>query len=1146
MAQHLPPRPLAQILGLALALLPLTWTQAAPGDSTTANRAHVVAHTADADGVAVTQTLLETKLKEVAAATELDEAAKAKQTEQYRKALSNLEAKKSFEAKAATYSQALESAPGDTQRLRAEVDGAPMEFQPEPVSSILKAEAIAQLLAKQQAQTALEETRLATIEKALAALPQRPAEVRARSAEIGRQLEQIDADLAAPTAAGEAPALTQARRWALQSTRAALAAEDRMLNQELASLAVRSDLLAAQRDKSALDLRAMQASQQALETAANDRRRANAEAAREQAKEAETAAQDKAPVIQQMARDNRALGEDIALLTARLDRVEAEAKTTEAEAKGIEEDFRGARERLEIVGSNRALGQVLTDKRKDLPDLRQYRKTIAEREEEIADAALAEIRRRDERRALRDLDTYMDKALAGIPADQQAGLRDEVETLVRRRLALLDQLRTTADAHVRALVDLNYATQQLISTAEAYSGYLSERLLWVRSVEPLNRSAIAAIPAAVSWLLSPSRWGEVLQTLSYQATHPVHALLFWTLAAAAAILAVRGPALRRAILATAGPMRRVSTDSFGLTLKAIALSALVAAPVSLTLALVGWQLASSLEAGPFAKQVGGALLSISVILYYLRSFRILCIPGGVADKHFRWPADALVRLRRSFDWLAYLLLPVGFVALVIYNSDDAALAGSLGRMAVLLLLVGIAVIFARLLHPSSGPLHAFLADNPRSLANRLRGLWYPLVVGVPLVLAGLALTGYLHTAGTLLQSIIHTLWLALALILVHQAIARWLLVTRRQLALEAALERQAARKAEPRPEGEVVVAEEAAVDLASLDSQTRRLVSAIVIGAGFFGLWGVWSDVLPAFTALDRFALWQHTGLVDGVDAQVPVTLGDILLVVAIILVSAIAARNLPAVLEILLLQYTELSSGSRYTATTLTKYAITIAGALLVFSTLGLSWSQVQWLVAALGVGIGFGLQEIVANFISGLIILFERPVRVGDVVTIGGVTGTVSRIQIRATTIRNWDQQELLVPNKQFITGDLLNWSLTDSINRVVITVGVDYGADTRLAMGLLAEVARENPRVLKEPAPLVAFEGFGDNALTLSLRCYLGAMEGRLMVTTELHQAVYDKLSAAGIGIAYPQRDVHLTADRPLDIRLHPAEPPAISPG
>jgi potassium efflux system protein len=300
----------------------------------------------------------------------------------------------------------------------------------------------------------------------------------------------------------------------------------------------------------------------------------------------------------------------------------------------------------------------------------------------------------------------------------------------------------------------------------------------------------------------------------------------------------------------------------------------------------------------------------------------------------------------------------------------------------------------------------------------------------------------------------------------------------------------------------------------------------------------VWSEVLPAFTFLDRFPLWHHAGIVEGEERMVPVTLADLLLVLAIVLTAAVAGRNLPALIEILLLQYTEMSSGSRYTVTTLTSYVIAATAFLLIFSTLGLSWSQVQWLVAALGVGIGFGLQEIVANFISGLIILFERPVRVGDVVTIAGTTGTVSKIQIRATTIRNYDQQELLVPNKQFITGELLNWSLSDQINRVIITVGVEYGADTRAALALMAEAAREHPRVLKDPPPLISFEGFGDNALTLVMRCYLGSLDGRLAITTELHQAVYDKLNGAGIRIAFPQRDVHLTADQPLDIRIQPA--------
>jgi potassium efflux system protein len=172
---------------------------------------------------------------------------------------------------------------------------------------------------------------------------------------------------------------------------------------------------------------------------------------------------------------------------------------------------------------------------------------------------------------------------------------------------------------------------------------------------------------------------------------------------------------------------------------------------------------------------------------------------------------------------------------------------------------------------------------------------------------------------------------------------------------------------------------------------------------------------------------------------------------------------------------------------------------------------------------------------------------VRVGDIVTIGDTTGVVSKIEIRATTIRNWDKQELLVPNKEFITGRLLNWTLSDQLNRVVITVGVEYGSDTRKALELLREAAAENPRVLDDPKPLITFEGFGDNALTLVLRCYLSSLDYRLDVTTELHQAVDDKLRAAGIGIAFPQRDIHLRSAEPLEVRFSRAgSAPASSAG
>jgi len=276
-------------------------------------------------------------------------------------------------------------------------------------------------------------------------------------------------------------------------------------------------------------------------------------------------------------------------------------------------------------------------------------------------------------------------------------------------------------------------------------------------------------------------------------------------------------------------------------------------------------------------------------------------------------------------------------------------------------------------------------------------------------------------------------------------------------------------------------------------------------------------------------------GVVDGEEKLKTFSLASVAFILATIAMATIAVRNLPALLEILLLDRFSISPGARYAIKTLTAYTLIALAAMSVSSTLGISWGRVQWLVAALGVGIGFGLQEIVANFISGIIILFERPVRVGDVVTIGQTTGTVTKIRIRATTVRNWDRQELLVPNKEFITNHLLNWTLSDSLNRVVIKVGIDYQDDVRLALRLMEEAVQANDRVLKEPAPSFIFESFGDSALLLQARCFVPEVEDRVPVISDLQKDILDKFRAHAISLAFPQRDIHLRASDPLEVRV-----------
>jgi potassium efflux system protein len=445
-------------------------------------------------------------------------------------------------------------------------------------------------------------------------------------------------------------------------------------------------------------------------------------------------------------------------------------------------------------------------------------------------------------------------------------------------------------------------------------------------------------------------------------------------------------------------------------------------------------------------------------------------------------------------------------------------------------------VFFKLLHPVHG---VFAGYMKRSEPGSTRRLLLPLqVVQViaPLVLGGLSLLGYLYTSGILLSLLLQTSWLIVGLVILAELAHRWLLVINSRLAYDAAIKEDSLQDKEVSSQpGISLEGEEPQVDLVTLSGTSLKLLNTSILVLGFIGLWWIWYEIFPAFRIFEDVTLWHHTMIVDGVEKQLPVTLWEIGIALIYGIATFVLAKQLPAVLEIILMRSTDMASSSRYTVTTLTSYIIITFGIVLVFNTLGADWSKLQWLVAALGVGIGFGLQEIVANFISGIIILFERPIRVGDFVTVGDTNGFVTRIRIRATTIRNRDAQELLVPNKEFITGRLLNWSLTDQLSRLQIPVGIAYGSDVQKAMRLMEEAARQNKKVLLEPSPTVIFQSFDDNSLMIILRCFVNSVDHREEAISALNQAINRKFNEAGIVIAFPQRDLHIDMAEPLSVRI-----------
>ena len=266
------------------------------------------------------------------------------------------------------------------------------------------------------------------------------------------------------------------------------------------------------------------------------------------------------------------------------------------------------------------------------------------------------------------------------------------------------------------------------------------------------------------------------------------------------------------------------------------------------------------------------------------------------------------------------------------------------------------------------------------------------------------------------------------------------------------------------------------------------------------------------------------------------VSLADLGLAILLALATLIGAKNIPGLMEILLLKRLPLDQGARYAASTLARYAIVIVGLTLSLGSIGIGWSTVQWLAAALTFGLAFGLQEIFANFVSGLIMLFERPVQLGDIVTVGGVDGKVTRIHMRATTITDWDNRELIVPNKEFITGQLVNWTLSDTITRAVIRVGVAYSSKPRQVREMLLKVAENCPLVMRDPGPSAIFREFGDSSLNFDLRVYLATRDLWPAMIDQLHESIHTECAAAGIEIAFPQLDVHLDS----------TEPPGATPG
>jgi potassium efflux system protein len=1026
------------------------------------------------------------------------------------------------------YTAGRANAQAQAQLIRDERIKSQATLRPSPADDVALAE-LEQLIQVDKADLAVLRTRLGDVSAKQSLESARPKLIRERVAELGALQTDLEANRALVSKSVDPGSADEARLWLAQVQYADNRAEKASLDAELLSRPMRLELLSAQRDQLTRQVALLEEYLLAMERQAGLLRQGEADEVIAAAETAQADALGKHPLVQQLANKNAVFSSTLGARSTAINGFRDRELEAEALAQNFERDLKTIERKLEILGMNKTVGEILREQAVRLPGKKATERELTAIALEIGASSLRRLELQDEKRELRDVQVYIDSELARANVVQVGSISIDLLDLSLNRRELVGRAIDVENTYARALTDLDFSVHRLASAVEEYRAFISERLLWVQSRDSLSWSLFTDIPGQITESFTPSRW---LQAGSWLLSDLHRRPLSLLLLAVFFILLYVTPTIKTRLFATGHAVGFVRSDSFADTLRALSYSLIL---------MLKWPLLMLLIALPF--KYHEAEVGLEAALFYafsrttvyflgLEFMRTLLLPRGLVEAHFRWPTQRVVSLNRRVRRFEQIFLPAVFFTIFFDRLYPTDVGGSLGTFALMISLLSMAYFFYRMPRFVQNKMDLFLAE-PKA---RINGYWgsavRTILAWTPIVMIVSVLFGYNYTAIEFTLLLIQTVFLFTGMLLLHELGMRWLRLTRRRLRLKV---QEGIAQAAVEDSDTYIDEEMLEHDPEILDDEGTKFLNTLLLFGSMLGVAVVWSDVFPALGILDSVELWQRTDSVNGEDLVVQITLADFFSALAIGIVGWVVVRRLPSLLEILLRQRMDVGAASAYAVGIVTKYVITTAIFVTVLSMLGGSWSQIQWAVAALSLGIGFGLQEIVANFFSGLIILFEQPIRVGDTVTVGETSGVVTKIQMRATTIRDWDRRELLVPNKEFVTSRLLNWSLTDPVTRIHIEVGVAYGSDVDQALEIVRQAALAHPMVMADPAPFVTFDKFGADSLELTLRCYVEELDKRLSIASAIRLDINRNLKEASIVVAYPQRDVHLDASAPLDIRL-----------
>lgn len=816
----------------------------------------------------------------------------------------------------------------------------------------------------------------------------------------------------------------------------------------------------------------------------------------------------------------------------------------------LEADLTTARSLIELGNLSRQSATTLRQLRNDNETVAQVQNGITALNQDIAvatqDRLLAQNRMRQLGLSENDVAAYVAEWRQANPVSEPLAASDftALNELHKNRRDILNEITNAARDKIEDLTQLKSAWDTMLTSSKALNNLLETNLLWLPSIAAIDLSWPEKVLKGAAAIFSPRHFSLIWSTLLDSAKRNLLlVLVMFVFASGCFTLRER---LWADIERRAAMVGRVQKDSYLHTPAVIISCIIIALPLPIMFALLGMLFDRAPSQDSFVKALSGTAYYLAVFTAFFLTWRAWDSDLSLFDKHFKLGAELRHAINCQLRWFIPLAATsTGLIVLTIESQDPNVFEG-LSLAAFLVTTAAIATISYKILWKRRRANDAILRHSENQ--GRYLAIFSIVMIGIPILCAIFASLGYYETTSELLYRLFISGWLLVGTYVAYGTTRRTVVVSKRRLALKQAVERRdkavKARMEQKQAEdrGEETVPPPAVnfeeIDIETVSRQTEKLLNAFMVVLFAVLMWTIWSDLLPALSFFNNVEIGHY--MVDVVDPETnsamkverAITLWNIMQALVIIGLTVMAARNLPGFLEVFALNRLGFDAGTRYAIVTILGYIIFGLGLFMGLDRLGLQWSQLKWVVTGLSVGIGLGLQKIIANFVSGLIILFERPVRLGDYVTIGEQSGTVTRIQIRATTLVDLDNREIIIPNEALISERVTNWTLSNSITRLVVNVGVAYGTDTDKAREIILNVAKRNSLILDTPSPQVIFSGFGDSSLDFEVRTFLKCFDDRVQTRHALHTEINKAFEKAGISIPFPQRDLHvITPGAPL---------------